>query len=122
MVSRQLFGEQLSEMSGGYIASLEELVAAARAGKEAAAALPDMKETLERQAESHEAMLSTQKKQEEELERIKEERQELRRAMEANNLELGSKIDAAQSATQPMLQAEGYGGGREHGGDGGVGK
>ena len=112
MVARQLFGEQLAGMSGGKIRSLEELVAAAQAGKEAAEALPEMREKVERHAEAHDALLDKQKSQEAEIEALRREREEMKGTMEANQRALQAQIraaqeenKAAQEASQPMLRA-----------------
>ena len=112
MVARQLFGEQLAGMSGGKIRSLEELVAAAQAGKEAAEALPELREKVERQAEAHGELLDSQKKQEAEIVALRREREEMKATMETNQRALQAQIraaqeenKAAQEASQPMLRA-----------------
>ena len=105
MVSRQLFGEQLAGMSGGEISSLEELLAAARAGKAAAAELPGLRATVQQQAVAQEELRERQTEQAEELALLREERQELKGLLTTNQSTLEGQIRAAQAASQPMLQA-----------------
>ena len=105
MVPRQLFGEQLAGMSGGEIVRLEELVAAARAGKAAAEELPGLRETVERQTVAQEELRERQATQAEALAALQEERQGMKELLEANQRALEGQIRAAQAASQPMLRA-----------------
>ena len=105
MVSRQLFGEQLAGMSGGEISSLEELLAAARAGKAAAAELPGLRATVQQHAVAQEELRERQTAQAEELALLREERQEMKGLLTSNQRVLEGQIRAAQAASQPMLRA-----------------
>ena len=107
MVSRQLFGEQLAEMSGGAISSVQELVAAAQAGQAAASQVAGLQKEVAKQEVAHKEMLERQRVQEEALRTLREERQQMQESMETNGRVLGEQIREAQTQTlaqtQPLL-------------------
>ena len=107
MVPRQLFGEQLAEMSGGAISSVQELVAAAQAGKAAASQVVGLQKEVAKQEVAHKEMQERQRVQEEALRTLREERQQMQESMETNGRVLGEQIREAQTQTlaqtQPLL-------------------